>query len=466
MRLPDHPAVLAAVLAAALAVGAGPAGAPSAWAAPLRATPADAHRGGPMPDSVLAWIGSRREVSLAAFREAWRQVAPPLRPDSLTPEAARRFLDLLCGREALADLALADPPDWSAADSARVQGLRDQLTLRAALDSALAATRERMAAVGDPAADPQTVGLAARDSLVARLAPRWDADALERVAAAFRALPRPTADSGVAAQIRMMGRLPALAAGDSARVLAETSAGPYRAADLMGWWARLDPLGRPRIGEADQVRDLVANALFERALRDDARRRGLERRGDVAAALERLREAIAVEHRLAREVYGRIAGDEATLRRHHQRHGADFALPLRARVLRLVLEDRASATRMALSLRDEAAAESLLARAARRGVRYDAELTAAGDSALFARARAAGAGTVLGPDSTAAGWQVVRVRAVVAERPLTFEEAREQVARDWTARESERLTEELLVRSRRTARVRVNERALRGLTAP
>ncbi len=370
----------ALALAASLAATGGPGAAPRS----------DALRGGPMPDSVLAWIGSRREVSLTAFREAWRLVAPPSRPDSLTPQGARRFLELLIDREALAEWALREPPEWTAEDSAGMQGLRDQLTLRATLDSTLATTRARLGAAGDTTRDPQAVGVAARESLLARLDPRWDEEGLERLAAAFGDLPRPTADSSVGAQLRMAAALPRCSPADSARVLVTTTAGPYRTGELLAWWARLDPLVRPRIATGAQVRDLAANALFERALRSAATREGLERRPDIAAALARQRELIAVRHLVAREVVGRIALDSATVRRHYDRHTADFGLPLRVRVMRLVLDDRRGATEMALQLRSEASAESLLARAARRRVRYDEELTAARDSALCARALRAG----------------------------------------------------------------------------
>src|SRR5262245_23979384 len=54
--------------------------------------------GRPLPDSVLAMIDGSRTVTVGAFRRGWVQVAAMSRPDSLTPEGARQFLDLLVGK--------------------------------------------------------------------------------------------------------------------------------------------------------------------------------------------------------------------------------------------------------------------------------------------------------------------------------------------------------------------------------
>ncbi|MGH3056213.1 MAG: hypothetical protein ACRDL7_14660, partial [Gaiellaceae bacterium] len=115
------------------------------WLAPAAhtATPArsgsgasSASHGGPLPDSLLARVGTRRDVSLAGFRRAWSAVAPPQRPDSLTPDGARKFLDLLIDKEVLGEAALKTSSAWTARESAEVAGLEDRLTLGAVLDSA------------------------------------------------------------------------------------------------------------------------------------------------------------------------------------------------------------------------------------------------------------------------------------------------------------------------------------------
>ena len=121
---------------------------------------------------------------------------------------------------------------------------------------------------------------------------------------------------------------------------------------------------------------------------------------------------------LLADVHGAIAVDTARVERWFRSHPADWRVPARYRVVRLLLSDKHAATRVALELRDAAAAESLVARALRSGARYRVELDAVGDSALFARASAAGAGAVTGPDPEGDGWSVMRVEALLPPRAL------------------------------------------------
>jgi hypothetical protein len=427
-------------------------------------------------DSVLAVVTVRpaglpapggsapRTVTRAQFARAWAQLQPPVRPDSLTPSGARRFLDLLIGKEALGLMAANDRGPWTARDQAGFDALRDQLVIGAALDSALAATRGALGSAAD-SLDRQALGVLARERAVERLAVAWDDSLTARLARAFAALPRPTADSSAAAQLRMMGAMPAVDPADTGRVVARSSAGEYRVSELLGAWGRLSPIYRPRIADAGQVRDLVTNGLFERLLRRDAAARGLENHPAVLARLAAERERIDVSHLVSREVYGRVPTDSLTLLRFHREHERDWALPTRVRCLTLVLEDRAEAEEMAGQLRDGARAESLAARARRAGSHWLQDVRADGDSARFARVMRAGTGTVLGPDRTADGWEVTRVMAVLPGRVPAFAECRNQVLERWYAEEGERRMQALLDRARAAARVEVHAAALERLVA-
>jgi len=254
--------------------------------------------------------------------------------------------------------------------------------------------------------------------------------------------------------------LPVVDPAGRAVVLATVDGRPFTTAELMDSWARLNPLERPRVSTANQVRDLVRNALFERALRAEAARGRLARRPDIAQALAREREYVAVEHLVAREVYGRIDTTSAALQRFYRDRASEWALPTRVRLIELTLTSRRSADSMAVRLVHEAEAESLATRAERRGVRYLIEVTEEGDSAYFQRALQAGAGAVVGPDATEDGWRVARVREVVPPRMRSFAEARSLVAQRWYGDEGERLMLALLDRVRRSTSVVVNEREL------
>ena len=420
-------------------------------------------RGRPLPDTVLAVIGEARTVDAGDFRRRWKDVAPPARPDSLTPQGARQFLDLLIDREALAAQALREALPWTPAESAGVARLADRWVMRMALDSALAGEVASRAARGDAPLDVDALGVAVRESTVSRLHPRYDDALLVRLAPAFAALPRPSADSSLASRLRGTGAIPAVDAADRAAIVARSDLGDYTVDQMLDGWTKLDPLFRPRIDTPDQLRDLVGNGLFERALRRDAERRHLSRHPSVVGALERQREYLAVQSFVGREVYARIPIDLATLRRFYQRDPDTWNVPARIRVVRLLLPERREATRMAVRLRDAAEADTLVRRGLRQGVDYGAEITASEDSALFADALRSGTGTVLGPDSVAGGWRVARVEALLPSRRQAFEDVREEVLRAWSQEEGGRRVRELLAAVRKRTRVVVNEPGLARL---
>lgn len=414
-----------------------------------------------LPDSVLARAAGR-EITVSDFRGAWSQMAPPQRPDSLTPESAAEFLDLLVGKELLGARASREAWVWTADESLKHEGVRDRLTLGIALDSALAETRRGMAA---GTSDPTAVGEAARDSFFARQGGRWNEPLLERLAKAFSAIPVPSRDSSVFSQLRMMGAPPPVAAEDRPLAIVTARDGDFTTEDLIAAWSRLNPLARPRVSTPAQVQDLVKNGLFERALRRAALARGIERWPHVARQIERDREFIDVQHYVTREVYERIPMDSVTLAKFYEREADYWKLPLRARLLQLYLPSRAAALEMAVRLASAAEAESLAARAGRGKISYWAEISAESDSAMFARALRGGAGTVLGPDSTRTGWRVARVTEMLPPRYRTLGEVQMLVRRRWYDLEAERRIVELLTRLRREERVAINRRALAALVA-
>ena len=422
------------------------------------------------PDTVLAVIGSGRAgepdrvIDRARFARAWARVAPPTRPDSLTPAGARRFLDLLLDKEALGLMAARESWTWTTRESLALETLRDRLVVEAMLDSALTATRLALGAAGD-SLDPGDLGGAARERAMERLAPVFDDSLLARLARDFAALARPTSDSSLAAQLRTLGANPRVDPADTGRVVARTSTDDYRVSDLLASWRRLSPAYRPHVASAAQVRELVMNGLFERYLRREGRGRGLERRPDLATRLADQRELTDVAHLVEREVYARIARDPAALERFYRATERDWMLPTRVRLVRVELQGRADAAAMAARLADAAQAESLAARARRAGVDWTVDLGAAEDSALFARALRAGTGAVLGPDETGAGWTVARVVAVLPGRGRPFAEARDLVEQRWAGEEGGRLMLALVARARATCRISIHAAALDTLVA-
>lgn len=455
--------LLAVSLVAGLAASAAsapsrphPAAAPLAEAAPGAAAPTSAPA---LPDTVLARIGEARLITVADFRRAWSQVKPPARPDSLTPRTAREFLELMIGKEALGEAALREPWVWTAAESARYEGLRDRMMMALALDSALRVTQAARISARKDSLDATDLGTLARDEAIARMNIEYREDVLQRLAKAWADIPKPPADSGVFAALRAMGRDPQVSEMDMHRVVAVVEGDGFPVRRLIGHWKQLNPLARPRIESPMQVRELVWNALYEDLLRRRATEQGYDRHPDIEAQLAKERELISVTHMVDREVYRKIPLDSLTLTRYYLENERAWDLPPRVRLLRLVLPDRTQAEAMLERLRDPAMVETLTAQAQRVGITYHAEYSADTDSVLYARGMALGEGGVMGPDSTERGWAVSRVVAIQAGRPRPYSEVREIVRHAVYGEQGEKLMQDLLESVRSRSRIVINDEA-------
>jgi hypothetical protein len=413
-----------------------------------------------MPDSVLAQVGKTRVVTVSEFRRAWAQMEPPSRPDSLTPEAARRFLDLLIDKEILGERALQERWTWTALESAQYIGLRDRLTMKVVLDSVLLEAKAARTAAGDTVLDPTSLGIAAREASIAKMSVRFDDTLVGRLVERWRTIPKPAKDSTIWTNLRILGTMPAIDPADTGRVVATSSDGPLLVSGLLESWRRLNPLYRPRVESAAQMREVIDNALYERRLRQAAAARGIERFPEIAAELANQRELSDVTHLVQREVYDKIATDSLTLLTHYRSQPEVWKLTRRLLVARFLLPDRQGATQMALRLREPGQAESLIAQGRRQKIEYSEEISAETDSLVFAVGLRGGVGTVVGPDSVAKGWEVARVMEIREPRQRGFDEVRTLVHHDWYGLEGERLMRELLGRLRKQARVVVNERVV------
>lgn len=417
-----------------------------------------------LPDSVLARVPGRPDITVERFRQTLAKLGTAA--DSITPKQRREFLGLLVEQQLLAARVANERWAWSARDSGQWLALRDRLVLDAVLDSALRETALRRARAGqEPIEDRGALGVAARESAMVWLAPRYNDALVARVAAAFDSLPKRDANMTLGEQLRVAGMLPQVAAADSAGSLAESRVGRYTVPQLLTAWRKLNPLYRPRIEGVAAVRELVQNGLFERHLREQAEANRLLEHPQVVEALTSRAELIEVSMFVQREVYEKIARDSLTLQKYFRGSGHEFDVPAHARIVRLVLPTQAAAATMVQRLRDAAEAESLAVRSRRQGADFAALITAQSDSGLYARARRAGVGAVLGPDSTLEGWRVVRVSELKPARARTFDEARTLVTKAWVDHEAERRMQALLDDLKRRSPVLVNERVLarRGL---
>ena len=416
-----------------------------------------------LPDSVLVRIEGRRDIVRSFALRRWAQQAATTPPDSITPARVSRFLDLLTDEAVITEAAVREAAPWSPADSAEALTLKDRVGMAVALDSVLEAARTLEPAPADSADPAGAVGVRARAQTVERLNPRYDAAAIGRLALAFAALPKPSPDSTLAAQMRVLERRPQLTPADSSSVLARSSAGDLRAGDIVAAWTRLSIAVRPRIDTSEQVRDMLDNQLFERVLRQAATSGRFARDPRVTSTMEQYTEQVARNAYLEHEVLQALTPDSSAIAAYWAAHSSEWELPPLARGIRLVLTDPPAAVRMGAALANAAQADSLAARAERGGAHYRFAVSERSDSALFHRALAAGADAVVGPVNDGGNWWIARITALTPARKRSLREVYDAVAAQWYGHEAERRVEALASRLRRAMRVESNPLASRQL---
>ena len=447
----------AAPLAAAPAKPKGPAappkGAPDIGVAHL--TP------GTLPDSVLLRIDGHEDVTIRRFQRAIRLLGG--NPDSLTPADRDQFLELVVEQRVLALATSRDPQPWPQADSSMFLAERDNILIRAAIAQEFTRIEDRRRALGQPDLDEQAMGIAARESLMLEIHPRWDEDLLRTVGSYFAEMPKATANMSVREQVALASQVPKVPAKDTSRVLVRTDLGSFTVAELLADWRRLTGIYRPTVQDAEGVRSLVENSLFERRIRAIAARPELASRPEVAAVIADRIEYRSVAVYLQRELVQGIPTDSVTLEKHYRANLAEFDRPARALMIALTLGDERSADSLAKLFRVPGEAESLAFRAQRSGVNYTLAITEQGDSLLYRQARKAGAGSVLGPERVQAGWRVVKVLSLDPSVHQPFSAVRNDVERSWNEYESERRIRGRLDQLKAEARIQYNDKALRGL---
>ena len=415
-----------------------------------------------LPESVLAQVGTAR-ITVRDVRAAAARFGAD--PDSLTPQQAGEFLDVLIDQKAITARTSRMPRTWTARDSGDYHALADRLELDTALDSALAIERTRRVAAGDTLLDKLNMGMAVRDAAVKAVTIHYEEPLIARVAAAFDSLPRPDGSQGALEQLRLAGLLPHVSHADSVSIIASVGEDHWSVADLLADWKRLNPLYRPRITTSDHVKDLIHNAYYERLLRRHARAQHVLEGPVAARMLHDKAEFLDMQGYVAREVYAHIAQDSLTLLRHFQNDPHAYDVPAYASVLRFAFESGPEAVRFKARLLRPLAVDTLLAEATREKVDYHGIFSADKDSAIVARCFAVGVGGIVGPDETPQGWRVLRVQKLEKQHMRTFDQARDAVQRDWYDHEGERLMRKALDALRKDQGVRRNAAALQQFRA-
>jgi hypothetical protein len=414
----------------------------------------------PMPDSVLLRINGE-EVSRRRFQRAIRLLGG--KPDSLTPPDRDRFLELVIEQRLLAARATRDARPWDHADSMEFLGERDNVLLRAALAEVFTRIEKRRRALGQPDLDEQAMGVAARESLMLELKPKYDEELLKLIGSYFAEMPQPTPDMSPRQQMEVTMRPPKIPAGDTLKVLAHSRLGEFPVARLLEDWRRLSSVYRPHVTDNEGVRALVQNSLFEQLIREAADKPAVLARPEVAAVIADRVEYHSVSNYLQHEVVAKMPTDSLTLLAYYKAHTPEFTRPPRAVLMIMTFDSLAAADSLAHRLKVPGQAETLLVRALRSGVSYQHEVFAKSDSALYAQAQRLGVGAVVGPEKAEGVWRVYKVMSLDGSQPQPFTVVRPLVERAWYEVESERRIRALLDQLKKSARIQRNEPALRAL---
>ncbi len=421
-----------------------------------------------LPDSTVARLyfgkSATLDVTLRDFVQARTQLELP--PGPLTPDVRAQVLDLLLQKKLLSHQAAKLGRAWTREDSVNYRGLVDRLTLRAALDSALAEQGYAIATRGDSVPDRTVLGIMVRDSAMARLQPAYDEALIGRLAAAFAALPKPVPSMSIPEQIEARLRLPEISAEDSAKTLVNAGKWSYTAGQLLRDFEKLNRAYRPAIHNAGDIRDAVNNIVYENMLRENVVKQDLEHRPSIAALLAQRAEYLDAQSYVRRAAYDKVAIDSATVRRHFEKHPRWFDTWASAEICRGVFPTRASADSFAKVLAVPGMADSLVKERMESGIAYGTYLTEDADTLLFSRLRRARVGGIVGPDETVDGWRVFRVMKIVPRRPRSFEEARDIVIGDWYQRDGDRRVRELMREMAAGSLVQVNESAMAKFGPP
>src|SRR5262249_16385191 len=142
---------------------------------------------------------------------------------------------------------------------------------------------------------------------------------------------------------------------------------------------------------------------------------------------------------------------------------ADFDQPARTVLVTIMLGDSIAADSLARLFTIPGNAESLAFQAQRAGSNYTQTVTAASDSALYARTVAIGAGGVGGPDRIGGSARVFKVLSVDPRTPQAFDTVKNRAQEAWYEAESERRVRALLDQLKAAAKVQKNEVALRAI---
>jgi len=439
----------------------------------------------PLPDSVLAAVGTRL-ITGNEFLRQWRGLAPGMRPPGpITEQTKSAFLDELVNKEVLTLAAEGAGYVPSAEESAQLANLRASLMRQEYYRREVMDGPAPAAGANRPADTPAQ--MAERESrlierLVAPLRPRFDDGAAALLAGAFAKLPQPREQGPGWMRMQLTTWSPPVLPADTARVLATTTLGPFTIGRFLWFWERVPPAQRDRPDSAQAVVEWTKSFFAQGRIDAEAERLGFGRLPQVEAQLTARRRILAVESYYRTAVLARVdtsaAVLEAAWKRDPERfhgtpydryHGLWYPAETEAAAAVQALE-RGVAWDSLLAARYAAPDDAQLALLRRReaDLYREPQVLAAGhsDSTLHAWFSQARPEQVFGPRERAGQWWVYRYLEHQDGKRGTFAEARPYVIQRVLAEGGEAQLTAHLAELRRGYDVRINAAALAALELP
>ncbi|HEV8481185.1 MAG TPA: peptidyl-prolyl cis-trans isomerase [Candidatus Eisenbacteria bacterium] len=448
----------------------------------------------PLPDTVLAQVGSR-QVTRSEFLRQWERLGATEAPaDRPLRERHRVFLNQLIDKELLTQAAATEtyaptPEEEAKLGLLQLNLMRQAYYRREVLDSlppeggAPAETHAHAAhgADMDRAAQVQAAELRLIERLTAPLAPQWGETVAAFLARAFQKLPRPKEEGPGWMRWNYTAWMPPVALADTGRVLGRSTLGPFTIGRFLWHWAQVPPEQRDRPDTASAVIDWARNFLAQGIMDNEARRLGLARDPEVAAEVAKQRQIMALDAYYRAHVSTAVDTSETRLRALYAKNPHAYDSPPFSKFLAVWFRrfDDAAAARAALEKgarwdsllaarfpMPQDPSEAQLAKSEADLYRYpQAQLATSPDTTLTAWFASAKPNQVFGPRNRAGQWWVYRFLEHDDGKARSFAQARPLVAEKAAYDDEEKALRTHLDTLRTRYAVRVNDAALAALPA-
>jgi len=251
------------------------------------------------------------------------------------------------------------------------------------------------------------------------------------------------------------------------QVLIAFTGGQWTIADFLAKVRALPAPNRPRIDTPNHLRHDIGVMIRNEFLVQEADKRGLDKDQAVMAEVKKWQDEFTFGEYWS-SVHDTIAVTEAVTAAYFAEHQGLYLMPDRVHVREILVATKAKAEKLLQRLRsgedfaELATAYSLRKWAAAKGGDLDF-LTSGQYRNISLKAMLLQEGEIVGPIAVPEGFSIIQCLAHQATRPMTFEEAKEQVALNARSAKEERIYADMREALRRKANIQINDEMLTNI---